>query len=84
VQFVHRIAAFFRDESCGQCVPCRVGTMRQEEVLQRLEHHGPGFDDDRQLLTDIGRVLRDASICGFGHSAHGAIESAIAKLGVFS
>ena len=84
VQFVHRIAAFFRDESCGQCVPCRVGTMRQEEVLQRLEHHGPGFDDDRQLLTDIGRVLRDASICGFGHSAHGAIESAITKLGVFS
>jgi NADH-quinone oxidoreductase subunit F len=84
VQFVHRIAAFFRDESCGQCVPCRVGTMRQEEVLQRMEHHGPGFDDDKQLLADIGRVLRDASICGFGHSAHGAIESAIAKLGVFS
>ncbi len=84
VQFVHRIAAFFRDESCGQCVPCRVGTMRQEEVLQRMEHHGPDFDADRRLLTDIGRVLRDASICGFGHSAHGAIESAIAKLGVFS
>jgi NADH-quinone oxidoreductase subunit F len=84
VRFVHRIAAFFRDESCGQCVPCRVGTMRQEEVLQRMEHHGSDFDTDRQLLTDIGRVLRDASICGFGHSAHGAIESAIAKLGVFS
>ena len=45
---------------------------------------GPAFDDDRQLLADIGRVLRDSSICGFGHSAHGAIESAIAKLGVFS
>ena len=82
--FVHRIAAFFRDESCGQCVPCRVGTMRQEEVLQRLEHGGPNAAADRELLADIGRVLRDASICGFGHSAHGAIESAIAKLGVFS
>ena len=82
--FVHRIAAFFRDESCGQCVPCRVGTMRQEEVLQRLEHGGPDAAADRELLADIGRVLRDASICGFGHSAHGAIESAIAKLGVFS
>ena len=33
---VHRIAAFFRDESCGQCVPCRVGTVRQEESLHRL------------------------------------------------
>ena len=30
---VLRIAAFFRDESCGQCVPCRVGTVRQEEAL---------------------------------------------------
>ena len=31
-----RIAAFFRDESCGQCVPCRVGTVRQEEALHRI------------------------------------------------
>ncbi len=84
VAFVHRIAEFFRDESCGQCVPCRVGTVRQEEVLKRLEHRGADWDRDRALLTDIGRVLRDASICGFGHSAHGAIESALSKLGVFS
>ncbi|MGH7683586.1 MAG: NAD(P)H-dependent oxidoreductase subunit E, partial [Vulcanimicrobiaceae bacterium] len=33
---LHRIAAFFRDESCGQCVPCRVGTVRQEEALHRI------------------------------------------------
>ncbi len=33
---VLRIATFFRDESCGQCVPCRVGTVRQEEALHRL------------------------------------------------
>jgi len=84
VAFVHRIAEFFRDESCGQCVPCRVGTVRQEEVLKRLEHRGADWERDRALLTDIGRVLRDASICGFGHSAHGALESAIVKLGVFS
>ena len=36
VDVVLRIAAFFRDESCGQCVPCRVGTVRQEEALRRL------------------------------------------------
>ena len=35
-RFLMRIAAFFRDESCGQCVPCRVGTVRQEEALARL------------------------------------------------
>jgi NADH-quinone oxidoreductase subunit F len=33
---LQRIAAFFRDESCGQCVPCRVGTVRQEEALARI------------------------------------------------
>src|SRR3990172_5580850 len=33
---LRRVAAFFRDESCGQCVPCRVGTVRQEEMLARL------------------------------------------------
>ena len=35
-RIVLRIAEFFRDESCGQCVPCRVGTVRQEEALHRL------------------------------------------------
>ena len=83
VAFVRRIAAFFRDESCGQCVPCRVGTVRQEEVLVRLES-GRSLGGDRQLLSDIGQVMRDASICGLGQTAHNAIESALAKLGVLS
>jgi NADH-quinone oxidoreductase subunit F len=81
--FVRRIAAFFRDESCGQCVPCRVGTVRQEEVLVRLQS-GHSLSGDRQLLTDIGQVMRDASICGLGQTAYNAIESALAKLGVLS
>jgi len=72
-----RIAAFFRDESCGQCVPCRIGTVRQEEVLERLMHgHGDGRAQDVALLNDIGRVMRDASICGLGQAAMSAIESA--------
>ena len=81
VAFVRRIAAFFRDESCGQCVPCRVGTVRQEEVLVRLESRR-SLAGDRQLLADIGQVLRDASICALGQTAPIAIESALAKLGV--
>ena len=83
VAFVRRIAAFFRDESCGQCVPCRVGTVRQEEVLVRLES-GRQLAGDRQLLVDIGRVMRDSSICGLGQTAYNAIESALSKLGVLS
>jgi NADH-quinone oxidoreductase subunit F len=81
--FLRRIAAFFRDESCGQCVPCRVGTVRQEEVLVRLES-GRGLAGDRQLLADIGQVMRDASICALGQTAPIAIESALTKLGVLS
>ncbi len=79
--FLRRIAAFFRDESCGQCVPCRVGTVRQEEALIRLTI-GPRQAHDLELIRDVGLVMRDASICGLGQTAWGAIESAIDRLGV--
>lgn len=79
---LRRIAAFFRDESCGQCVPCRVGTVRQEEALDRLLDGGG--DVDLALLRDIGQAMRDASICGLGQTAANAIESAIVRLGVRS
>jgi NADH-quinone oxidoreductase subunit F len=76
---LRRIAAFFRDESCGQCVPCRVGTVRQEELLARL---ADGADvrpreDELALLGEIGQAMRDASICGLGQTASSAIESAL-------
>ncbi len=76
---LRRIAAFFRDESCGQCVPCRVGTVRQEEILARLAVGRPNgsVDDELALLRDLGRAMRDASICGLGQTASGAIESAL-------
>jgi NADH-quinone oxidoreductase subunit F len=76
-----RIAAFFRDESCGQCVPCRVGTVRQEELVDRLCHGGG--QNDLVLLRDVGRAMRDASICGLGQTASSAIESAVDRLGMF-
>jgi NADH-quinone oxidoreductase subunit F len=76
---VRRIAAFFRDESCGQCVPCRVGTVRQEEVVHRLTI-GRSFTDaaaDVGLLAEIDTAMKDASICALGHTAGTAIRSAI-------
>jgi NADH-quinone oxidoreductase subunit F len=78
-----RIARFFRDESCGQCVPCRVGTVRQEELLARLSSgaaaaHGRR-DDELALLREIGQAMRDASICGLGQTASSAIESALRR-----
>ena len=83
---LQRIAAFFRDESCGQCVPCRVGTVRQQEALARLvKSSGNGNAAvDLQLLRDLGQVMRDASICGLGQTAHNRIDSALTRLKVFS
>ncbi len=81
-----RIAAFFRNESCGQCVPCRVGTVRQQEALARLISGKTIGGTQRELavIGEVGQCMRDASICGLGQTASSAIESAIGRLGVFS
>jgi NADH-quinone oxidoreductase subunit F len=85
-QVLRRIAQFFRDESCGQCVPCRVGTVRQEELLARLAVDRPrgGMGEELELLKELGQVMRDASICGLGQTASAAVESALAKFPVYS
>ncbi len=82
-EVTHRMAAFFRDESCGQCVPCRVGTVRQEEALHRMAQGRTlgSTDDEISLLEDIDRVMKDASICGLGQTAGIAVQSAI-RLGL--
>jgi len=79
LDIVRRVAQFFRDESCGQCVPCRVGTVRQEELLARIMAGNPrgSLSDELALLEDLGRVLRDASICGLGQTANDAVASAV-------
>jgi len=83
---LRRIAAFFRDESCGQCVPCRVGSVRQEEILARLAAGRPrgSAADELALLRDVGQAMRDASICGLGQTASSAIESAFRQPGMVS
>ena len=83
VDAVLRITEFFRDESCGQCVPCRIGTVRQEEALRRLAA-GRGRPDELETLADLTRVMRDASICGLGQTAANAVASAITDLGMFA
>jgi NADH-quinone oxidoreductase subunit F len=83
VAAVLRIAEFFRDESCGQCVPCRVGTVRQEEALHRLAS-GHTLGNERETLADLAQVMRDASICGLGQTAASAVQSAILNLEVLA
>jgi len=86
LDILRRIAQFFRDESCGQCVPCRVGTVRQEELLARLMARQPrgSITDELDLLNDLGRVLRDASICGLGQTANDALSSGLRLEGVLA
>jgi len=81
-----RVAAFFRDESCGQCVPCRVGTVRQEEALHRIRAGKTrgGMKGEIALLDEVGAAMKDASICGLGQTAYSAIESAIHRLGAYN
>jgi NADH-quinone oxidoreductase subunit F len=81
-QVLLRIARFFRDESCGQCVPCRIGTVRQEEALKRIlsERDKSLREQDIVLLSDIAQAMRDASICGLGQTAASAIGSAVIQL----
>ena len=84
-QILLRIARFFRDESCGQCVPCRVGTKRQEEILERmLGSRGADTHADVMLLSDIAQAMRDASICGLGQTAANAIASGLTQLKVIN
>ncbi|HLJ25896.1 MAG TPA: NAD(P)H-dependent oxidoreductase subunit E [Candidatus Angelobacter sp.] len=85
-QILLRIAAFFRHETCGQCVPCRVGAVRQEEALQRLVQGKPLGSASQEIsaLNEMGQAMRDASICGLGQTASAAIESALQRWSLFA
>jgi len=81
-----RIASFFRHETCGQCVPCRVGVVRQQEALQRLAGGKPlgSIAQEITLLREIAQAMRDASICGLGQTAASALESAMQRWSLFA
>jgi len=86
LDILRRIAEFFRDESCGQCVPCRVGTVRQEELLARLIAGRPqgSVAEELALLDDLAQAMRDASICGLGQTANNAVSTGLRLAGVLS
>lgn len=78
-----RIAHFFRDESCGQCVPCRVGTQQQDALVALLRREPSAWPKHAALYGELSQAMRDASICGLGQTATSAIESAL-RLGLHS
>jgi NADH-quinone oxidoreductase subunit F len=71
-----RLGRFFAHESCGKCYPCQMGTQRQMEILDRVAA-GKTLDGDLERLQDVGWTMTDASLCGLGQTAAGAVLSAV-------
>jgi NADH-quinone oxidoreductase subunit F len=65
---------FFRNESCGKCVPCRMGTQKLVDMMTGWTR-GKGKPEDLQTLHELSEALKIASICGLGQFAHMPITS---------
>ena len=74
------IAKFFLEftqaESCGKCVPCRIGTKRLLEILDRITE-GKGREGDIELLLNLGNDIKASSLCGLGQTAPNPVLSTI-------
>jgi len=68
--------AFTQDESCGKCVPCRIGTRRMLDILQRITS-GEGKEGDIELLQELGHEIKATSLCGLGQTAPNPVLSTI-------
>ena len=68
--------SFICDESCGKCSPCRIGTSRMLEILERITE-GKGTMRDFEELEELGEVVRENSLCGLGQTAANPIQSTI-------
>jgi len=71
------VLRFFRNESCGKCVPCRVGSTKAHTILRVVES-GSELDDDRRAhVLRLEEVMRKTSICGLGQVALGPVVSVL-------
>jgi NADH:ubiquinone oxidoreductase subunit F (NADH-binding) len=90
VMMLRELMHFFTVESCGKCTPCRMGTLRARQILDRLVAGDPGDAslalpsrasltrrEDVGALHELAAVLEEASFCGLGQSAAWPIKSAL-------
>jgi NADH-quinone oxidoreductase subunit F len=78
VKVTERLAAFYKHESCGKCIPCREGTDWMYRILRRIEH-GQGQTEDLDLLLDICDNIAGKSFCPLGDAAVGPVQSSIER-----
>ena len=71
------VLRFFRDESCGKCVPCRLGSTKAHEILTELLAAGGGAEDVDDRITELEKTMRLTSICGLGQVALGPVVSVL-------
>jgi formate dehydrogenase/NADH-quinone oxidoreductase subunit F len=69
------VLRFFRNESCGKCVPCRVGSTKAHAIMSHLVERGDGISDVPDEITQLEETLRMTSICGLGQVAMGPLLS---------
>ncbi|MDD5017650.1 MAG: NADH-quinone oxidoreductase subunit NuoF [Eubacteriales bacterium] len=67
---------FIRDESCGKCTACRIGTKRMLEILERITQ-GQGEEGDVELLVELGETIKETAMCGLGQTAPNPVLSTI-------
>lgn len=76
VEIARYFMEFCQDESCGKCVPCRIGTKRMLDILTRITK-GEGKKEDISLLKELAEVTKMASLCGLGQTAANPVLSTI-------
>jgi formate dehydrogenase iron-sulfur subunit len=76
VELARHFMAFTADESCGTCTPCRIGSVRAREILDRIRN-GHRLPDDLALLADLGETMKTASLCALGARAPYPVLTAI-------
>jgi len=76
VDIVTRISKFFEHESCGKCNPCREGTFRCREIMEKINSGKAGQKDIDNILL-LSRVMQKAALCGLGQAAPIPIQSTI-------
>jgi NADH-quinone oxidoreductase subunit F len=78
VKTTERLAAFYKHESCGKCIPCREGTDWMYKIVRRIEHGG-GRMEDLDLLLDICDNIAGKSFCPLGDAAVGPVQSSVQR-----
>lgn len=76
VDMARYFLTFIQAESCGKCVPCRLGTQRMLGILEKI-CDGQGTQDNIELLTEVSQIVKKASLCGLGQTAPNPVQTTL-------